>query len=51
MSTLATAIGTRQWQLAALYLLLGLWEALSRLPTDSVEGLIDILEGEDGKGG
>jgi len=51
MSALATAIGTRQWQLAALYLLLGLWEALSRLPADSVEGLIDILEGEDGKGG
>ena len=51
MSTLATAIDTRQWQLAALYLLLGLWEALSRLPADSVEGLIDILEGEDGKGG
>jgi hypothetical protein len=50
MSTLATAISTRQWQLAALCLLLGLLEALSRLPADSVEGLLDVLEGEDGKG-
>ena len=51
MSALATAISTRQWQLAALCLLLGLWEALSRLPADSIEGLLDVLEGEDGKGG
>ena len=51
MSTLAKAIGGKQWELAALYLLLGLWQALSRLPADSVEGLIDILEGENGKKG
>jgi hypothetical protein len=49
MSALATAISNRQWELAALYLLLGLMEAFSRLPADSVEGLLDVLEGESGK--
>ncbi len=51
MSTLATAIGSKQWELAALCLLLGLWQKLSQLPADSVEGLIDILEGENPKKG
>ena len=49
MSALATAISTRQWELAALCLLLGLLEAFSRLPADSIEGLLDVLEGEGGK--
>lgn len=49
MSTLAMAISSRQWELAALCLLLGLWETLSRLPADSLEGLLDVLEGENGK--
>ena len=49
MSALATAISSRQWELAALYLLLGLLEAFSRLPADSVEGLLDVLEGETGE--
>ena len=51
MSTLASAITRKQWDMAALCLLLGLADALSRLPADSVEGLIDILEGEHGKKG
>ena len=51
MSTLAWAISRRRWDLAALCLLLGLAEAISRLPADSVEGLIDILDGENGKKG
>jgi hypothetical protein len=51
MSTLVMALGTRQWELAALYLLLGLVAALSRIPADSVEGALDLLEGEDGKKG
>ena len=51
MSTLARAITTRQWNLAALCLLLGLVETLSKLPADSIEGLIDILEGENDKKG
>ena len=51
MSVLATAIAERKWDLAALCLLLGLVKALSSLPADSIEGLIDILEGENGKKG
>jgi len=51
MSTLARAIAARQWELAALCLLLGLVEALSRIPADSIEGALDILQGEDGKKG
>ena len=51
MSTLARAITTRQWNLAALCLLLGLVETISKLPADSIEGLIDILEGENDKKG
>lgn len=49
MSTLAWAIARRRWDLAALCLLLGLAETFSKLPADSVEGLIDILEVENGK--
>jgi len=49
MSTLARAITTRQWDLAALCLLLGLLEMLSKLPADSIEGVLDILEGENGE--
>ena len=50
MSALAKAIAAKQWELAALYLLLGLLEAFSRLPADSVEGLLDVLEGDNGNG-
>jgi len=49
MSTLAWAIARRRWDLAALCLLSGLAETFSKLPADSVEGLIDILEVENGK--
>jgi len=50
MSALATAIAAKQWELAALYLLLGLLQAFSRLPADSIEGLLDVLEAESGNG-
>ena len=48
MSTLATAIAGKQWDLVALYLLLGLAETISRLPADSIEGVLDVLEGVNG---
>ena len=38
----------KQWELAALCLLLGMNRALSQLPADSIEGVLDLLEGEDG---
>ena len=49
MSTLASAITRRQWDLAALCLLLGLMETLCRIPTDSIEGVLDILEARNGE--
>ncbi|HUU63123.1 MAG TPA: hypothetical protein VMX96_04290 [Dehalococcoidia bacterium] len=49
MMTLARAIATRKWKLAALCLLIGLVEELSRIPADSIEGVLDLLEGEDGE--
>jgi len=49
VSTLARAIGARNWELAALYLLLGLLRCLSQLPADSIEGVLDAIEGENGK--
>ncbi len=51
MTTLARAIGNGEWELAALCLLLGLWQSILKLPADSVEGLLDVLEGENGKRG
>lgn len=47
MSTLVTAIAGKQWDLAALCLLLGLAETISRLPADSIEGVLDVLEGKN----
>ena len=46
MITLARAIATRKWDLAALCLLIGLVEELSRIPADSIEGVLDLLESE-----
>ena len=49
VSVLAIAIERRQWELAALCLVLGLLEAVSKLPADAIIGLFDVLDGgEDG---
>jgi len=50
MTALAAALVNKQWEPAALYLLIGFLEVLSRLPADSVEGLLDVLEVENGNG-
>lgn len=50
MPSLAAALEGERWELAALCLLEGLQAVLSRLPVDSIEGLLDALEGrEDGE--
>jgi len=50
MSVLARAIARKQWELAALCLLLGLLEAALKVPPDSLEGLIEVVEGaQDGR--
>ena len=43
-STLALAIERKEWTLAALCLLLGVAEAASQLPPETLESLIELLE-------
>ena len=45
MSALAVAIERREWELAALCLLVGVAEAAAALPADAVEGLLEVLAG------
>lgn len=49
MPALARAISKRRWELAALCLVLGFLEAVSKLPADAIVGMFDVLDGgEDG---
>ena len=50
MSALAVAVERRAWTLVALYLLLGVVEAASRLPPEALEGLLKVLEEPPGRG-
>jgi len=50
VSPLALAVERRAWTVVALYLLLGVAQAASRLPPDAVEGLLEALEGSTGRG-
>ena len=43
-SVLAVALERREWSLAALCLLLGVAEAAERLPPETLESLLDLLE-------
>jgi len=43
VTALGLALERRQWSLASLYLLLGVSQAASRLPPESLEALLDIL--------
>ena len=45
MSSLSEAIVHKNWELAGLCLLLGMLEALSRIPADSIEGVLDVTNG------
>ena len=47
MTAFQVAVERQQWQLVALYLLLGISEAASKLPPESLTALIDLLGGED----
>jgi len=46
MTTLAVAIENKEWELAALYLLLGVAQAAAQLPPEAVHGLVEILDAE-----
>jgi len=41
------AIERKQWEIVCLYLLLGVTEAASKLPPESLSALLDLLAGED----
>ncbi len=43
MTTLAVAVRRKQWELAALCLLVGVAEAAAALPPEAVEGLLEVL--------
>lgn len=51
MTALAVAMDRRQWELVALYLLLGVARAADRLPPDTVAGLLAVLTEGTGRGG
>ena len=44
-AALPIAIARKEWTLAALCLLLGVAEAASRLPPETFESLLELLEG------
>jgi hypothetical protein len=46
VTRLAVAVERRDWRVVALYLLLGVAEAASQLPPNSLAELIDLLGGE-----
>jgi hypothetical protein len=50
MSALALAIEQKEWELAALYLLLGVSRAAAKLPPDAIYGLLEVLSAESGEG-
>jgi hypothetical protein len=49
-SALALAIERREWELTALYLLLGVSRAAAKLPPDAIYGLLEVLSAEGGEG-
>ena len=50
MSALALAIERKEWELTALYLLLGVTQAAAKLPPDTIYGLLEVLSAEGGEG-
>lgn len=47
MTGLTQAVERKQWDVVSLYLLLGVSEAASRLPPETLAALLDLLGGED----
>jgi hypothetical protein len=46
MRTLTTAIERKDWELAALCLLLGVTRAAAGLPPDAIEAMVEVLSAE-----
>lgn len=47
MTGFEVAIERRQWRVVALYLALGISEAASKLPPESLTALVELLGGEE----
>jgi hypothetical protein len=47
MTRFEAAIERKQWEIVCLYLLLGVTQAASKLPPESLAALLDLLAGED----
>lgn len=51
MTGLSVAIRRKDWELAALYLLLGVARAAARLPEGAAADLLALLAADEGHGG
>jgi len=49
VTALAFAIDHKRWELASLYLLLGVSRAAAALPPDTIDGLLEVLEAAPGE--
>lgn len=47
MTRFEAAVRQKQWEVVCLYLLLGVTEAASRMPPESLSALLDLLADED----
>jgi hypothetical protein len=47
MTRFEVAVRQKQWEVVCLYLLLGVSEAASRMPPESLSALLDLLVAED----
>ena len=50
MTGFAVAVERRQWRVVALYLALGISEAASKLPPESLTALVELLGGDEPPG-
>ena len=50
MTGFAVAVERRQWRVVALYLALGISEAASKLPPESLTALAELLGGDEPPG-
>lgn len=51
MTRFELAVEQKQWEVVSLYLLLGVAEAASKLPPESLSELLDLMAGNEEEGG
>ena len=50
MNRLAIALKEERWEVAALYLLIGMQKAIEALPPETVEAMLELIEEEEKPG-